>query len=68
MTQLIRSNIAAGFLFREVAQKEADMVGIPLDPPVYTNISLVWKKDRYLSDSARAFIEYVKAMTAENEK
>lgn len=62
VTGLIRSNVAAGFLFREVAEMEADMVAISLDPPVYTNISLVWKKDRYLSDSAREFIEYVKSI------
>lgn len=68
VTQLIRSNIAAGFLFREVAQMETDMVGIPLDPPVYTNISLVWKKDRYLCDSARAFIEYVKTTSGDNKQ
>ena len=57
---LIRGNVAAGFLFREVAEMEAGVVGIPLDPPVYTDISLVWKKDRYLSDGTREFIEYVK--------
>ncbi len=62
VTQLIRSNIAAGFLFREVAEMEADMVAIPLDPPVYTNISLVWKKDRYIGESARAFIDYVRSI------
>ena len=62
VTQLIRSNIAAGFLFREVAAMETDIIGIPLNPPVHTNISLVWKKDRYLSDSARALIDYVKTI------
>jgi len=56
--RLISDGIAAGFLFGELAEQLPHVVSISLDPPIYTQISLIWRKDRYLSKDMKSFIGY----------
>ena len=44
---MISSNAAAGFLFDTIVDEHPDPVGIPTKSHIYTDISLVWRKDSY---------------------
>lgn len=58
--QLIADVIAAGFLFREVAEKNKELVSIPFTPRLYTDVSLVFRKDRFVSEGMERFADYIK--------
>ncbi len=56
---VIKNNLAVGFVFDFLIDSFSEVVGIPLEPPMYTNVSLVWKKDKHLNANILKFIEYV---------
>jgi len=58
--QLVTDGIAVGFLFREVADRCKEMTGISFETPVYTRISLVWKKESHLNGAMMKFLSYCK--------
>ena len=60
---LIASNAAVGFLFSKVACSLPELAAIPLDPPMTTQVSLVWRVSDCLSDEHRRFINYVGSLT-----
>lgn len=47
MTKIISSNTAIGFLFENLTWENAEIVPIPLNPPITAKISLVWKKQNF---------------------
>ena len=57
---MIVSKMAVGFMFEFLAQATPDLVGIPLDPPMTTQVSLVWKKSSSISSGMRNLIEFIK--------
>ncbi len=61
--KLIASNAAVGFLFSKVACSLPELAAIPLDPPMTTQVSLVWRVSDCLSDEHRRFINYVGSLT-----
>ncbi len=56
---LISNNIAAGFIFRHLVDSESDFMPLPLNTPIYADISLVWKKDTYFSNAMKMLKEYI---------
>ena len=56
--QLIRNGMAAGFLFREIVENEEDITGIPLDPPMETDIEMVWLKNGKVYQDINCFIRF----------
>lgn len=56
--QLISDQIAAGFLFKELADKTEGIRGISFDPPIITMICLVWKKEHYIFREMKLLIDY----------
>ena len=58
---LISSGIAVGFMFRDLAGTNANIVPIPLDEPLYTNVSLAWKRSSHQKSSMNCFREYIKS-------
>ena len=56
---MIKNNTAIGFLFDFLIKDSADLVGIPLDPPITTQVSLVWRKNRYLTAEMNDLIEFL---------
>lgn len=58
---MIASGMAIGFMFEFLTKATPDLVGIPLDPPMTTLVSLVWKKSSYLSGDMKNLIEFVKS-------
>ncbi|MBP1765502.1 MAG: cynR 4 [Firmicutes bacterium] len=60
---LVANNIGVSFLMDMVTRQEKNLVNIPLDPNIEITIGLIWKKDRYLSKAARAFIDFITKYT-----
>lgn len=58
--KMIQSNMAVGFLFAFLAESSEELVGIPLDPPMTTQVSLVWKHSCQMSDDMRSLIQLVR--------
>ncbi len=50
--------MAAGFLFREIVENEEDITGIPLDPPMETDIEMVWLKNGKVYQDINCFIRF----------
>ncbi|MBR6793271.1 MAG: LysR family transcriptional regulator [Clostridia bacterium] len=57
--QLITEGVAVGFLFRELMEQSGRFKGIPLSPPIHTDVSLVLRRDRFVSEGMREFMEYI---------
>jgi hypothetical protein len=57
---MISSNLAVGFMFRELIDTNPALLPIPTAEPMYANVSLVWKKDAFFSNSMNKFKQYVK--------
>lgn len=67
LQNMIKSGAAAGFLFRELIENQEGIQAVPLVPPIYVTVSLVYKKDSYISESMESFREFVKK-TFRNER
>ena len=63
--ELVRKNISVGFIFSELLENESELVGIPMIPPIYIDISLVWKKNKKLTSSMKRYIGYIKNLSEE---
>lgn len=58
---MITSKMAVGFMFEFLTKATPDLVGVPLDPPMTTLVSLVWKKSSYVSGDMKNLIEFIKS-------
>lgn len=56
---MVASNVGISFLMKMVVRNHANLVGVPLTEPLSINIGLVWKKGKYLSRAAQAFIDFI---------
>ena len=52
--------LAIGFIFEFLLKTTPELIGIPLDPPMSTQVSLVWKQGEYLSSNMNHLIQFVK--------
>ncbi len=59
MLSIISSDTAAGFIFKKLIEKNSELISVSITPPISVNISLVWKKDKYLFSSMRKFKDFV---------
>lgn len=60
MQNMAASGLAVGFIFKFLLESTSDLVGIPLDPPMRTQISLVWKQGEHLSSNMNHLIKFIK--------
>lgn len=58
--QFLKDGKCACFLFGSMFSKFPGYRRIPLDPPIYVNIGLVWKKGKYISNDMQNFITFTK--------
>ena len=60
---LVRSLVCEGMgvstLLRMVAADEPRIAAVSFDPPLYLDLHVAWKADRYLSRANRAFVEFL---------
>lgn len=67
MQSMIEGHRAAGFLFRKLIEKKKYLKAIPAQPPMWIRVSLVWKKDSYISDAMKAMQQYAKSLQGSQE-
>ena len=60
LQNMITGGSAIGFLFSFLAEQAPNTVGIPLDPPMTTQVSLVWQQKLPLTESAKMLIRFFK--------
>ena len=56
---MIENNLAVGFMFKKLAQKNSSMATISLDPPIIVDISVLRKKEVYALDCIKEFENYL---------
>ena len=54
---LIASNVGIAFLLDFIAKGAPGIKAVPFDEPLYVDLGLAWKKDRYISNAAQSFID-----------
>ncbi len=57
---IVRQEYAITALLELVTERESGLVAIPFNPPVSLDLALAWRKEGYLSNADRTFIEFVK--------
>ena len=57
---LVSSGVGVAFMLDMVAKDSPTLKAIPISEPIYVDIGLAWKKDRYISKAAQAFIDFCK--------
>ena len=60
--KIVADNIAVGFLFADLARQIPGIRTLSLDPPIYTQISLVWMKERRLTAAAEHFVSLMERL------
>ena len=57
---MIENDLAVGFMFKNLAEKNPLMATISLDPPIYVDVSVIRKKDVYVSEGVKKIERYLK--------
>lgn len=57
---LVASGVGIAFLLDMVVEDEPGVKAIPLAEPMFVDVGLAWKKDRYISHAAKSFIDFCK--------
>lgn len=55
---LIASNVGIAFLLDFIVKGAPGIIAVPFDDPLYVDLGLAWKKDRYISNAAQSFIDF----------
>lgn len=65
---LVASDVGIAFLIDFIVHDTPGIKTIPLSEPLYVDIGLAWKKDRYISRAAQSFIDFCKGtLTLQNQ-
>lgn len=56
---MVSNGLAVGLMFEFLLKATPNIVGIKLDPPMRTQVSLVWKQGEYLSGNMNRLITFV---------
>jgi len=59
---MIKNNSAVGFLFEPLLSATPDILGIALDPPMTTQVSLVWRNSKNLSADMRNLVRFMNSI------
>ena len=57
---LVANGVGNAFLLDMITHDVPGIRAIPLATPVYVDVGLAWKRDRYISRAAQSFIEFSK--------
>ena len=59
---LVASGVGNAFLLDMIVRDTPGIRAIPLATPIYVDVGLAWKRDRYISRAAQSFIEFSKSI------
>ncbi|MBR1646316.1 MAG: LysR family transcriptional regulator [Selenomonadaceae bacterium] len=57
---LVAHDVGIAFLLDFICENSPDIKTIPFYEPIFVDIGLAWKKERYVSKAAQAFIDFCK--------
>ena len=57
---LVAHGVGIAFLLDFIANDTDELRTIPLEEPIFVDVGLAWKRDRYVSKAAQAFIDFCK--------
>jgi DNA-binding transcriptional LysR family regulator len=57
---IVSNGLAVSFIFKFLLESTPKLIGVPLEPPMRTKVSLVWKQGEYLSGDMLRLIKFVK--------
>ena len=57
---LVAHEVGIAFLLDFICKNSSDIKAIPFCAPIFVDIGLAWKKERYVSKAAQAFIDFCK--------
>ena len=57
---LVANGVGVAFLLDMVVEDTPGVKAIPLADPIFVDVGLAWKKDRYISKAAQSFIDFCK--------
>ena len=57
---MMESSLAVGFMFWDLARKNERLAAVPLSPAIRMDVSVIRKKDSYLSEGIKRFERYFK--------
>ena len=58
LQNMIRNNLAAGFMFRDLITSDPELVAIPLSSPINISVSLAWKHGACFFSAMDTFLDY----------
>ena len=65
---LVASGVGVAFLLDMVVEDTPGVKAIPLSDPIYVDVGLAWKKDRYISKAAQSFIDFCKDLLKKKQE
>ena len=57
---LVAHKVGIAFLLDFICENSSDIKAIPFYEPIFVDIGLAWKRERYVSKAAQAFIDFCK--------
>ena len=63
---LVSQGIGIAFLLDMVIENAPGIKAIPLEDPIFVDVGLAWKKDRYISKAAQSFIDFCRNILSSN--
>lgn len=64
---LVASGVGISFLLDMVLEDAPGVKAIPLSEPLFVDVGLAWKKDRYISKAAQSFIDFCRETLRKRE-
>lgn len=64
---IVENNYAVTITYQESFDASAKIVHIPLEEPINANVSVLWRKNAYVSNAMKAFIAYTSTIENESE-
>jgi DNA-binding transcriptional LysR family regulator len=68
MLQLVKTQQAIGFLYREMIRDDKDLLFVPFQEPMKISLSLIWKKQQYHSEGVKQLIRFCRERGRKKEK
>lgn len=56
---MIENGLTVGFMFKNLAEKKPSLAPVPLDPPIFVDVSVLRKKDSYVFDAMQKLERYL---------
>ncbi|MFV0517893.1 MAG: LysR family transcriptional regulator [Aminipila sp.] len=64
---ILENDFAVTITYQESFDAGAKIVHVPLEDPINANVSVLWRKNAYISNAMKAFISYTSTIENQNE-